>query len=183
MSRRGPQKHSTAKIAGAIMKHEAGTPISRIAEEEDVAKSLVKYWIDHAENFLPASLQSKRAPAISRLLKRGELIGWKKFVQLISIDKKTMDAMDPLNRIAAAEKLEAILRRISGRSGSGTGEVPQEVLELSSERSSKLIVRNWSEKSSEDRHGAAPVEPSAAASTGAPPIDVAPEKPEANSAP
>lgn len=181
MSRRGPQKHSLTKIAGAIMKHEAGTPISRIAEEEDVSKSLVKYWIDHAEKFLPASVQAKRAPALAKLFKRGELLGWKKFVQLLSIPKKAIDEMDPLKRVEALDKLEAILRRIAGRAGSGTGDVPQEVVEVSAERSSKLIVRNWSQKAAEDRQGAPQAERSPKAEVGAPPIDAAVVKPEGNS--
>lgn len=181
MGRKGPQKHSTAKIAGAIMKHEAGTPISQIAEAEGVSKSLVKYWIDHADKFLPASVQAKRVPAVSRLLKRGELIGWKKFVQLISLDKKAIDAMDGTKRIEAAERLKNILMGLAGRTGMGGDGLPEEVVELS-EKSARLIVRNWSSKKAAASLEPAPVERSPEAAPAAPPIDVTPEPPEENSA-
>jgi transposase-like protein len=131
------------------MRHEAGTSISEIARQEGVNKSLVKYWIDHAEKFLPQSVQVKRAPAVSRLLRRGELIGWKKFVQLISLDKKAIKNMDGLRRIEAAEMLKNILIGLAGRGGQFSGGVPEEVIELS-EKKARFIVRDWFEKNAEN---------------------------------
>src|SRR3989344_2910253 len=131
------------------MRHEAGTSISEVARQEGVNKSLVKYWIDHAEKFLPQVVQAKRAPAISRLLKRGELVGWKKFVQLISLDKKAIENMDGLKRIEAAEKLKNILVGLAGRGGQIPGGMPEEVIELS-EKKARFIARDWFQKNTEN---------------------------------
>lgn len=154
--RPGPNKHSKSKIAEAIMRHEAGTTISEIARQEDVSKSLVKYWIDHADKYLPAAVQAKRAPAISKLLRRGELTGWKKFVQLISLDQKAIENMDGLKRIEAAEKLKNILTTLAGRTGQMPGAMPEEVVELS-EKKARFIVRDWFNK---NNLGEAEAEPS-----------------------
>lgn len=181
MQRKGPQKHAVAKIVSAIMQHEAGTAISEIARLQGVNKSLVKYWIDHAEKYLPEPTESKRAPAISKLLKRGELIGWRKLVQLISLDKKTMDAMSGRERIEAAETLKNILMGLGARNGP-VGGMPGEIIELT-EKKASLIVREWKRKNDEKGLAASLVEPVVEAVAAARPPDAAAAQPEGNSAP
>ncbi|MDD5657472.1 MAG: hypothetical protein PHF00_09500 [Elusimicrobia bacterium] len=181
MKRSGPQKHANAKITAAIMKHEAGTPLSQLARENNVSKSVIKYWIDHAHNYLPAAVQAKRAPAVAKLLKRGELLGWRQFIRLISLGKKTIDAMDGSARIEAAERIKNILMSLAGRTGSSPDGMPEEVLELS-ERSAKVIVRNWTEKAAVAGQAAGQAKPCPAPAAGAPVVDVEVEKREGNSA-
>ena len=155
MARRsGPQRHRTADIADAIMKNMSGIPLAQIAKEKNVDKSLVKYWVDHADKFLPSDFQAKRAPVITKLLKKGELTGWKKFVQLISLTKKDINEMDGMRRIEAAEKLKDILLAIANKTGDGTA-MPDNVVEVM-ESSSRLIVKNWMKKSSEGGLGGPP---------------------------
>lgn len=150
MRRRGPQKHATAKIAKAIMQHEAGTPLAEVARQHGVSKSVVKYWIDHAEKFVPEVVHAKRAPAVAKLLRRGELMGWRKFVQLISLSKKAIDEMDGCKRIETAEKLKNILVSLAGRGMQTPGSGPMDVIELS-EKKARLIVQDWFEENNEDK--------------------------------
>lgn len=180
MKRRGPSKHPLAKITAAIMKHQAGTSISQIAKEAGVNKSLVKYWLDHADRYIPDVVPSKRVPAVSKLLKRGELAGWKRFLHFIAIPKKDIDAMEPLERIEALTKLKDILMGISGRTGMSEDNAAEAVVEV--ERSARFIVKNWSKMKAGGGLGAGSPEPPVGPGPAAEPIDVTPEPPGGNDA-
>lgn len=180
MKRRGPNKHPLAVIVAAIKKHAAGTPLSQVAREAGVAKSLVKYWTEHAERYIPEAVESKRIPAVGRLMKRGELAGWKRFMHFIAIPKKDIDAMEPLQRIEALAKLKDILMGISGRTGMPDVGAAEAVVEV--ERSARFIVKNWSRKKCGEGGGAGGAEPPARPEPAGEPIDVTPEEPGGNGA-
>ena len=130
------------------MRHESGMSISEIARIENVAKSLIKYWIEHADRLVPEVSSPKRITAVARLVKRSELLGWKKFIQLIMLDKKTIQAMNGAARVEAAERLKDVLMSLGGR-GAHIEAAPEEVLEIT-ERKSSVIVRNWAEKNAKE---------------------------------
>ncbi|MBI4369727.1 MAG: transposase [Elusimicrobia bacterium] len=53
MKRKSPTRHSPEKIKNALAKLEAGKPLTEIAKDLGVSKSLVSYWRDHATQIMP----------------------------------------------------------------------------------------------------------------------------------
>jgi hypothetical protein len=180
MKRRGPNKHPLAVIVAAIKKHAAGMTLSQVAREAGVAKSLVKYWTEHPERYIPDAVPAKRVPAVGRLIQHGELAGWKRFLHFIAIPKKDIDAMEPLQRIEALAKLKDILMGISGRTGMPDAGATEAVVEV--ERSARFIVKNWARKKDGEGQDAGGAERPPEAGPAAEPIDVTPEEPGGNGA-
>lgn len=164
------KRRSKKEIIEVITQHMSGTPMAEIGRKMDMAKSLVKYYVDNANKFLPAEMQERKAPVISKLLKRGELLGWRKFVQLISLGRKTIDEMNGTQRIEAAEKLKNILVGLAGHP-QGIGHIPENIVEMS-EKESKLVVKNWTRKNMEQSLKPEGEEPSAGAETVGEVVDV-----------
>lgn len=61
MKGKTPQRHDPEKIKSALAQLEAGKPLTDVAKEFSVSKSLVCYWRDHAEELVPEKGRSAKS--------------------------------------------------------------------------------------------------------------------------
>lgn len=56
MKRPRSKRHSPEEIKKALARLEAGEPLSKVAREFKVSKSLASYWVEHAEQLVPSTV-------------------------------------------------------------------------------------------------------------------------------